>query len=620
MPRILLPALGAALALALSSASADEAPTPVPAASAAEREEVKRLVDGLRDEAARIRGLPWKFAVPADLVTRAEMRAAFLEDLDTEYPPEKRARDTAILRRLGLLTADQDPVTMMMDFMEAGVAGYYDPRKKHLRIVEGLAGPEQQPTILHELIHALEDQHYDLEKRTKPFEEHSDRLFAEKCITEGSAEHARELYEAAHPELAEVFARAQNNPEMAKAQMKAFAKVPAWMFVPTLLHYEAGPAFASQHVRGGAYPERIHALYQDPPVSQEQILHPERWFGAQKDYPQAVVKGGDLAAAAGAGWKLLHELPQGELDLSLTLDFFLGPTKGRYNVLAPGETPFRAARKAAAGWDAGWAVVLEKQGLPLVLVDLWAFDTEKDAWEAAEQIGKAAERAAGKAWLSRGWTKMGDGEVPQAATLSYLNQHGASRLVMDGTRVLRVDGAPLAVLESLWPVILKTSFTRDPRDTWVPGSEGQAFAQATWKDEQRGVGLSPPAGWRVVPGPAKSNVVAIAQHDEQRLEVQLTMIPRALPVKAVLAGSRAELLKDFPDFTGESLGPARIGDAEGTRVALGTGDDGRYIELAVASGSSRFYAARVSGPSPQALDAARAAIEELLAGVVSRVE
>jgi hypothetical protein len=620
MPRLLLPALGAALTLALSSASADDAPKPVPAASAAEREEIKRLVDGLREEASRIRGLPWKFTVPADLVTRAEMRADFLSDIDREYPPEKRARDTAILRRLGLLTADQDPVTMMMDFMESGVAGYYDPRKKHLRVVEGLAGPEQQPTILHELIHALEDQHYDLEKRSKPFEEDSDRTFAEKCITEGSAEHARELYEAAHPELADVFASAQDNPEMAKAQMKSFAKVPAWMFVPTLLHYTAGPAFASRHVRGGAYPERIHALYENPPVSQEQILHPERWFGARKDYPQTVVKGGDLAAAAGSGWKILHELSQGELDLSLTLDFFLGPTKGRYNVLAPSETPFRAARRAAAGWDAGWAVVLEKQGESLVLVDLWAFDTEKDAWEAAEQIGKAAEKAAGKAWMSRGWTKMGDGEVPQAAALNYLNQHGASRLVMDGTRVLRVDGAPLVVLESLWPVILKTSFTRDARDTWVPGSENEAFVQATWKDEQRGVGLSPPAGWRVVPAPTKGNLVAIAHHDDQQLEVQLTMIPRALPVQAVLAGSREELVKDFPDFTGKSLGVARIGDGEGTRVALGTDDDGRYIELAVASGSSRFYAARVSGPSPAALDAARAAIEELLAGVVARTE
>lgn len=619
MTRHLAPALLAVLALGLP-AWAEDAPAPAApsAPTEAQRLEVKRLVDGLRPEAARIRGLEWKFEVPADLITRVEMRADFLADLDTEYPPEKRARDTAILRRLGLLKADQDPVTLMMDFMESGVAGYYDPRKKHMRIVHGLAGPEQQPTILHELIHALEDQHYDLEKRTKPFEEDSDRLFAEKCITEGSAEHARALYEAAHPELAETFARAQNNPEMAKAQMKSFAKVPAWMFVPTLLHYETGPAFADRAIKGGTYPERIHALYVDPPVSQEQILHPERWFGERKDYPQTVVLGGDLAAACGAGWKVLHQLAQGELDLSLTLDFFLGPTKGRYNVLMPTETPFRAARKAAAGWDAGWAVVLEKPGLPLVMVDVWAFDTAQDAWDAAEQLGKAAEKAAGPAWLSRGWSKQGDAEVPASAVLNYLNQHGVSRLVVEGTRVLRVDGAPLAVLESLWPVVLKTSFVKDARDTWVPGSEGAAFAQASWKDEQRGVGLTPPTGWRLEPGRGNPNSVAIAIQDEAQIDVQLTMIGRPLPVAAVIAGAGAELKKDFPDFTGERLGSTLIGDADGVRMALGTGPDGRYVELIVGSGTARFYAARVSGPSAAALDASRATIDALLASVVSR--
>ena len=80
-------------------------------------------------------------------------------------------------RRLGLLAADEDPIAMTLEaFLEQGIAGYYDPKtKRHFYVIDGLSGEGQRPTILHELVHALEDQYFDLEKQVEPLEKDGDR-------------------------------------------------------------------------------------------------------------------------------------------------------------------------------------------------------------------------------------------------------------------------------------------------------------------------------------------------------------------------------------------------------------------------------------------------------------
>lgn len=608
--------------LPASALRAEDAPAPAPAPaegpSAEERAAIKAMVDELRAEAARIRGLEWKFEVPADLVSRKQMREDFMKQVDEEYPPAKRDRDIAILRRTGLLGPDQDLIGMFMDFMEAGVAGYYDPKKKHLRIVEGLAGPEQKPTILHELIHALEDQYYDLEKRVKPYEDDSDRMFAEKCITEGSAEHARALYEAAHPDLAAVFARARENPKAAEAQMKALSRVPAWIFVSTLLHYQKGPAFAQRQVRGGTYPERIHALYQSGPVSQEQVLHPSRWFGPRQDWPQKVEAAGDLAKAAGEGWSQLHALPAGELDLALTLDFFLSPMKGKFNILT-GQTPFPRAEAAAKGWDAGYTWVLEKKGAPLVLVEAYAFDTPADTLEATQALLDAAKKAAGNAFKERSSQKQAEGDVTTSWTVEYDNQHGPCRLEMRRLTVLRVDGAAPEVMATLWPMVAQTRFVRDPRDTWQAGDEDAALLAATFQDKERGVGITPPSkGWTVRAGGNNPRSFATATHAAEGVEVVFTLITQEVPVAQLLTMTAGQLKKEFPAYEAKPSGPQAVGNHDGQWIPLGTDTAGNVAAMVLASGSGRTFVVRIATSSAEVLEKMRGEVTLLLESVVTR--
>jgi hypothetical protein len=614
-----LPLLAAFVALPLALARADDPPAGAP--SAAERAECVRMVDELRADAARIRGLAWKEPVPADLISRKQLRASFLEDLDEDYPPAKRARDLAIMWRTRMMNRKEDPLEMEMSFLEIGVAGFYDPRKKYFRIVEGFVGDGQRPTILHELTHALEDQYFDLRGRVKPIEEDADRMFAEKCIEEGAAELARVRYEAEHPELKRVFAEAQNDPQMAAAQKKLLPTIPAFMWQSTLMQYSYGLRFVQRTVEGGTFAERMAALYKDPPVSQEQILHPDRWFRPARDYPQAVVWAANLAATAGEGWKLFHEFPSGELDLAFYLDFHLHGFRGRANQVT-GVPPSPQAKRGAAGWDAAFSAFLRKPGQPLAMVQAYAFDTAKDAWEAAEMLGSVAKNAADTAWKGEAWVKGAAGAdgVPATATLDYANQYGLGRLHLDGTHILGVDGVAPEVLTALWPVVVKTKFVRDARDTWVPGTPDPAWTAASYRNEEHGIAVSVPnTSWRAGRAMTSPSAFASVTHVQKRVGVTLIVIAEPASVDDTLAGLSEELKEIFPNMATEPAGPARISDSDGLRVVLGKrAGDGRFGELAVASDEDRVWVAITDAPDAASIDALRADIDKILASVVTR--
>src|SRR4051812_19079984 len=87
-----------------------------------------------------LRNLRFK-TVPVPVKVSGEVaRREGLEDLDRSYPASRRRADEAILRRLGLIDPGVDLRKVSASlYGEGGVAGYYDPRSKRLRIVTGAA-------------------------------------------------------------------------------------------------------------------------------------------------------------------------------------------------------------------------------------------------------------------------------------------------------------------------------------------------------------------------------------------------------------------------------------------------------------------------------------------------
>jgi len=615
MPPVKMPRLATLLALLTGLAAgallarpalAGEADTPGGPALE-EQARVQKMVDDLRPVVAEMRGLAWKKPVPAKVISRKALRAFLQTEIDKEVTPEEWIRDNRITKRLGILKPDEDLRSLILLMYESGVAGFYDPDTEKLYIVAGFEGKGQIPTMVHELIHALEDQHLDLEKLEEPYRENDpDRQFAIRCLFEGSAEYGRRRFQELRPDVARAYYKqVSSQEEMQQGQRRMMQAVPTHMILATLLHYRVGPNFVA-HALGDDYAGGMQRLMADPPVSQEQVLHPYKWLGPERDYPRAVVWGGDLAKAAGQGWKKMDEHSVGELDLALYLDYFLGDENGRLNLKAMGAGTFVDAMssRAARGWDAGRALYLEGANGHITVVQALAFDTVKDAVGASRFLGAALHKANAGTWRGEGWKSDAAGG---ARSYDYEGKYGHGRIQQSGRTVLLLDGYAREHFETLWAVVAQTTFPQDPRDAGDTAAD--PFAGYAIVNRRRGLGLKLPGeGWSAAESTRSPMSFATATKDGVR--VDFMVLDQEMSSAGLPEIGRAILGRIFRERT------AKVTPVMGHKglVHAMPARSGQERKLFLTSDAARTYVIIVSGPKA-ALAAQSEDIRLLLAGM-----
>jgi hypothetical protein len=386
----------------LSPAAPEPVAQPAAAASQGSRRtpslRESRVITELMASAERVRNLHFAHPVPA----LVEDRERITEYVATQIEEEELQRASIVYTALGLLSADLDVRGLLLRLMGEQVVGYYDADQKHLVVrddimrsfAEGKPAEdssdltEARIVLVHELVHALQDQNLDLNAHIH-LERDTDASNAFHALVEGDATLAMIGYALEREQVP--LHRLTGNP----TQVRSFSDVvrrsplagseleqaPAIVRVPLLSAYVDGLSFcASLHGSGGfAAIDRAHSA---PPVSTEQVLHPERF--AQPDTP-TVVRLPDLPELTAAGYEQVREDTLGELEMGVY--FGQGVSEDE-------------AKRAADGWDGDRIRVYRAEGAPSAVVWLSVWDTERDA----EQAAYAAERvvrAGPKAWQAR---------------------------------------------------------------------------------------------------------------------------------------------------------------------------------------------------------------------------
>src|SRR5690606_21489386 len=89
---------------------------------------------------------------------------AYVEaQLTDEMPPEELEGVHATYALLGLIPDTLDLRALLLDLYTEQIVGYYDPETKTLYAVEGVQREALRPVLAHELVHALQDQHANLD-------------------------------------------------------------------------------------------------------------------------------------------------------------------------------------------------------------------------------------------------------------------------------------------------------------------------------------------------------------------------------------------------------------------------------------------------------------------------
>lgn len=361
------------------SASPSPSVSPSPATSA----EVDALYDAIEAQVIDIRGLQPERDVARRIIDEAELRTMITEQFDEETPPEYVAASDRLYKALGLIPADADLRTLILDLLSGGVAGFYRSDQDTLYIVSrtGLPGVNERITFAHEYDHALQDQNTSVFTDQDGVLDQGDRILARQAVYEGDATLLMSLWAAEHFELsdlAEMLALA-NDPEAAAL----LARMPAILRETLLFPYTTGLTFA-QAVHGEGGWAAVDALYERMPVSTEQILHREAYEA--NEAPVAVELPEDLADQLGDGWSVPLQDTLGELQLGIWL---------RESGVDPA-----VAATATAGWGGDRLAVVEgpDDGWGVVLETTW--DSAADATEFLDAAQPAVDGLANVARIS----------------------------------------------------------------------------------------------------------------------------------------------------------------------------------------------------------------------------
>lgn len=181
---------------------------------------------------------------------------------------------TGLYRALGLISGDVDLFDASNDVSSSGTLAYYDFTKKQVTIRGTSLTLAARPTLVHELTHVLQDQHFDIGDRKRSAAQRDAKLGTSElevldAVIEGDAERIGSLYTASLS-ARERKAIARSNQSKATAAYEEAPEILVTMFAAP---YTLGEGLIGVIARRGGN-QAIDDLLRDTPVHDAALLDP----------------------------------------------------------------------------------------------------------------------------------------------------------------------------------------------------------------------------------------------------------------------------------------------------------------------------------------------------------
>ena len=388
-------------------------------------------MEEIESQVTQLRGILPSESVSRSLLTPDQLRETVIHDFLGDYTQEDALQDVRLLSLLGLIEPGIDLWQLYADLFTEQVAGFYDTETDEMIVICGSGfGGVERLTYAHEYTHALQDQAYDirdgLQYNNDACEADSERCFAIQALIEGDATLLQEQW-------LRTFAGDEDRSDLleffADFDMPVFDSAPAYIQSELTFPYFWGLNFIRTLYLDGGW-AAVDTAYQNPPLSSEQILHPERY---PKDPPVDLVSP-NVSDALSSGWeKTVHDV-LGEWATRMVLDEYL---------------PIDEASLAAEGWGSDLLLFFyqeEDDVDALVLITQW--DTMRDAHEFSA------------AFLDYGLGRYGDPERPSSTSARWITEDGITyfeRVSNQTIWIVAPDEYTLEVLQKAIPLPLRTS-------------------------------------------------------------------------------------------------------------------------------------------------------------------
>ncbi|HEV2299423.1 MAG TPA: hypothetical protein VGR72_13010 [Candidatus Acidoferrales bacterium] len=348
-------------------AQSDPVATP-PSASVSPQSEAEfyAAADEVLGVMSKILDLPAKAPLKKSIRTKPEIRAYLVAEQKKDEPASKQYADQRTLEAFGFIPKGFPFQSFLLNLLTDQVAGLYDPKTKSFFIADWISPLDQKPVMAHELTHALDDQYFHLQKWQKAVQSNDDASMARDAVAEGSATASMMDYMFASlhvtvrqiPDIAPFIASGMAS-EMTKDPN--LVKAPLFIRDELLFPYLDGAVFTQQFLKANSGWSDFKRVFENPPVSTQQILHPKLYLQGVK--PRNVTLP-HLGSAIPHGWKKLDENIVGEFALRELFKQFLDDNQ---------------AKKFSPMWAGDrYALFENKKTKDTLLIVLYALDNTED--------------------------------------------------------------------------------------------------------------------------------------------------------------------------------------------------------------------------------------------------
>lgn len=371
--------------------------------------ETDYVLENYMKRITEIRGLNFNENVPMGTMTKEKLRDYMEEELENNYPKGLENSERT-MRAFGLMPKGVDLENSLIKLQTQGAAGFYDPEVDKFYVIGEKSILDTQGAgsiIIHELTHALQDQHFDLESLPSKKTNDDDFSMAVNGLIEGDAtnvmvEYAIEKYGVGEKEYIDTFITQMR---------KSFESYHEEENIPLIL----AKSWAFQYIEGFSFVreisdgnwQNVNESFEKLPLSTEQILHPQKYLGSE-DLPMDLVLP-SLDRFLGDEWRRLDNSNVGEYQIGVLFEKFFPSSESESSNL-----------KARNGWDGdSYYTYYNREDEELALVWLTTWDTEKDAEEFEERYTKLLTKKYNSA------NPVDEGEV-------FLERKGKDVLIIEG--------------------------------------------------------------------------------------------------------------------------------------------------------------------------------------------
>jgi hypothetical protein len=415
MPATRVKAILLALLLAAAPAAAQSG------VDVTQAREIFSEIGGILQDLHEITGYRIKHSVPAEIITRDKVKEFLEQRMKEASSPEEIRVEELTLKKFGLVPQDFDLAKNTVDLLTEQAAAFYDFHRKRMFITDWTPSATREPALVHELGHALADQNVNLDRFIKQGRKSDDGSMARLAVMEGQAQWLMTEYLArkagqslaTSPALVESMAHAT---ESGATEYPVFGSEPLYLRQTLVFPYSQGLLFQNavyQRMKLKAFRE----VFRRPPLSTQQILHPDTYFSGLQPAVPALPQLPDAR-----GYKRIAEGTVGELDHAILLEQYAGREE---------------SKAVAPHWRGGAYALLERRS-PQRVVLLYAVEWD-DAASAARYFRLYRQV------LEKKWKHLAiDSE--SGTTLSGAGDDGHFLVQLTGNVVTSLEGAenPLA--------------------------------------------------------------------------------------------------------------------------------------------------------------------------------